>query len=147
MRLFTCSAIVLSLLLCVCPRASLAADRTVKLTVYVEGVNKTGGTIGVYVFKNEKGWPESKEAAVGRVVVPAHPGTVIVDVPDLPPGDYAVGVGHDSNGNHRIDKNWLGVPTEQWGMSNNPRAVLKVPAFSRARFSLTQNADIHIQLH
>ena len=133
-------------LLCVCLVFSFAADSNVKLTVFVEGVNKTGGTIGVYVFRDDKGWPENKDLAFRRVVVSAHPGTVRVEIPDLPPGTYAVGVGHDSNGNHHIDKNWLGRPTEQWGMSNNPRAYFKTPTFSKAQFTLSQGAEIHIQL-
>jgi uncharacterized protein (DUF2141 family) len=139
-------SVPLLFLVCSFITVGFAADPTVKLTVYVEGVNKTGGTIGVYVFHDDKGWPESKELAFRRVVVPAHPGTVVIEVPDLPTGTYAVGVGHDSNGNHHIDKNWLGRPTEQWGMSNNPRAYFKTPAFSKAQFTLSHNADIHIQL-
>jgi uncharacterized protein (DUF2141 family) len=145
MRLLKTAVLLLFLLLSV-SGATLAADKTVKLTVYVEGVNRTGGNIGVLLFRNDKGWPENNDAAFRRVVVPAHPGTVVVEVPDIPAGDYAVAVGHDTNVNHHVDKNWMGKPTEQWGMSNNPRALLKAPAFSRARFSLPQSAEIHIQL-
>jgi uncharacterized protein (DUF2141 family) len=145
MRLLKTSVLLLLFLGC-CSGATLAADKTVKLTVYVEGVNRTGGNIGVLLFRNDKGWPENNDAAFRRVVVPAHPGTVVVEVPDIPAGDYAVAVGHDTNVNHHVDKNWMGKPTEQWGMSNNPRALLKAPAFSRARFSLPQSAEIHIQL-
>jgi uncharacterized protein (DUF2141 family) len=133
-------------LLCICIAFSFAADSTVVLTVYVEGVNKAGGDIGVYVFRSDEGWPENANAAFRRVIVRAHPGTVKVEIPDLPAGRYAVAVGHDSNVNHRIDKNWFGRPTEQWGMSNNPRAYFKTPPFSKAQFTLTHNAEIHIQL-
>jgi uncharacterized protein (DUF2141 family) len=109
-------------------------------------VNKTGGTIGVYVFRSEKGWPESSDQCFRRIVVPAHPGVVRIEVPDLPAGTYAVAVGHDTNGNHRIDKNWLGRPTEQWGMSNNPHPMFRAPAFSKAQFLLNSNSEIYIQL-
>ena len=144
MRLLKIRLIVMSLLLSF--GAAFPENSSVKLTVFVEGVNKTGGNIGVYIFRSEKGWPESSDQCVRRIVVPAHPGVVRVEVPDLPAGTYAVAVGHDSNVNHHVDKNWLGKPTEQWGMSNNPRATFKAPAFSKAQFSLNANADIHIQL-
>src|SRR5690349_22963671 len=82
------------------------------LTVHVEGVNNEGGNIGVLVFQNERGWPEERLIALKDVVVPAHPGTVDVTVPDLPAGDYAVSVAHDANKNRKLDKNFLGKPKE-----------------------------------
>lgn len=126
--------------------AAFPENSSVKLTVVVEGVNKTAGTIGVYVFRSEKGWPESSDECFRRIVVPAHPGVVRVVVPDLPAGTYVVAVGHDSNLNHHVDKSWLGKPTEQWGLSNNPHVTLKAPAFSKAQFSLNADSEIHIQL-
>lgn len=122
------------------------ADTTARLTVSVDNVNDTGGNIGVFLFRDSKGWPESKEKAFRWLVVPAHPGVVVVEVADLPPGRYAVAVGHDSNVNHRVDKNWFGKPTEQWGMSNNPHANLKAPDFSKAVFELTTNKEIRVHL-
>ncbi len=122
------------------------ADATARLTVSVDNVNDTGGNIGVFIFRDSKGWPESKEKAFRWLVVPAHPGVVVVEVGDLPPGRYAVAVGHDSNVNHRVDKNWFGKPTEQWGMSNNPHATLKAPDFGKAAFELTTNKEIRVHL-
>jgi len=42
------------------------------------------------------------------------------EVHNLPAGEYAVVVLHDENLNKQLDRNWLGKPKEQWGMSNNP---------------------------
>ena len=98
------------------------------------------------VFNSTKGWPENRFAALRDIVVPAHPGTVTVTVPDLPAGDYAVSVGHDVNRNHKVDKNIFGMPKEQWGMSNNPHAAIKAPPFSAARFSLTGDMEVHVRL-
>jgi uncharacterized protein (DUF2141 family) len=116
------------------------------LTVVVEGVNEQGGNIGVLVFQNDKGWPEDRFAALKDIVVPAHPGTVTVTVPNLPAGTYAVSVAHDVNMNHKLDKNWLGKPKEQWGLSNNPHAVLKAPPFSKCTFQLDSDKQLHIQM-
>jgi uncharacterized protein (DUF2141 family) len=116
------------------------------LTIYVDGVNQQGGNIGVLLFQNDKGWPEDRFAAYKDIVEKAHPGTVVVKIPDLPPGDYAVALVHDVNMNHKVDKNWLGKPTEQWGMSNNPHALIKAPPFSKAKFTLNHDSEIHIQL-
>lgn len=116
------------------------------LTVVVENVNQDGGNIGVLVFNSRKGWPEDRFVALKDIVVPAHPGTVTVTIPDLPAGEYAVSIGHDVNRNHKVDKNLFGVPKEQWGMSNNPHATIKAPPFSAAKFSLNQDLEIHVKL-
>jgi uncharacterized protein (DUF2141 family) len=116
------------------------------LTVLVENVNHEGGNIGLLVFNSPKGWPEDRHAALRDVVVPARPGTVTVSVPGLPAGDYAVAVLHDVNQNHKMDKNLLGMPKEQWGMSNNPHATIKAPSFATAKFSLGGDQEIHVKL-
>jgi uncharacterized protein (DUF2141 family) len=127
-------------------QAPVPSNRTHTLTVMVKNVNQQDGNIGVLVFNSTKGWPEDRFVALRDVVVPAHPGTVTVKIPDLPPGDYAVSVAHDVNKNHKVDKNMLGMPKEQWGMSNNPHATIKAPPFSAAKFSLTGDQIIEIQL-
>ncbi len=116
------------------------------LTVQVENVNKDGGTIGVLVFSSSRGWPENRQAALKDIPVPAHPGTVTLMVPGLASGEYAVAIAHDVNRNHKLDKNFLGIPKEQWGMSNNPHATIKAPPFNAAKFSLTHDMEIHVRM-
>ena len=99
-------------------------------------MNQEGGNIGVLVFNSDKGWPEDRTAALKDIIVPAHPGTVVVAIPNLPAGDYAVAVLHDANQNHKMDRNWMGKPKEQWAMSNNPHALIKAPSYSTAKFHL-----------
>lgn len=116
------------------------------LTIQVENVNEEGGNIGVLVFNSTRGWAEDRFAALKDIVVPAHPGTVTVTVPDLPAGTYAVAIAHDVNKNHKVDKNWIGKPKEQWGMSNNPHATLSAPPFDKAKFSLKDDLEIHVTM-
>lgn len=98
------------------------------------------------VFNSTHGWPEDRAAALHDIVVPAHPGRVNVVLPPLPAGDYALAIAHDVNQNHKVDRNWLGKPVEQWGMSNNPHALIKAPPFSAARFSLQHDMEVHVTL-
>jgi uncharacterized protein (DUF2141 family) len=116
------------------------------LTVIVDGVNSDGGNVGLLVFNSAKGWAEDRTAALKDIVVPAHAGTVTIKIPDLPPGTYAVSLVHDVNQNHKLDKNFIGKPKEQWGLSNDPHAVLTAPAYSKSTFSLQENREIHIAM-
>lgn len=123
-----------------------AAKTSATLRVYVEGVNRQGGNIGVMIFRSNQGWPENNGASYRHVVVPAHPGTMVVEVPDLPLGEYAIAVGHDVNVNRKVDRNWLGKPIEQWGMSNNPKAHFSAPDFAKAKFVVNGNEEIRIKM-
>jgi uncharacterized protein (DUF2141 family) len=116
------------------------------LTVVVEGVNKLGGNVGLLVFNSPKGWAEDRRVALKDITVPAHEGTVTITVPDLPAGTYALALVHDVNKNHKLDKNFAGVPKEQWGLSNNPHAVLKTPSYSACTFELKGNQQVHVKM-
>ena len=116
------------------------------LTIVVEGMDSNVGNLGVLVFNNEKGWPEDRTAALKDVSVPAEKGTQTLKIPGLPPGNYAVALIHDVNQNHKLDKNWIGQPKEQWGLSNNPHATLKAPPMSKALFEMKADKEIHIVL-
>lgn len=116
------------------------------LAVVVDGVANTRGVVGVLVFKSAQGWPEDNASAFRSKAVPAQIGTVTISIADLPPGDYAVVVLHDENQNRQLDRNWLGEPKEQWGMSNNPAAHFSAPSFSQARFAFAADSTIHVHL-
>lgn len=116
------------------------------LTVTVDGVANPRGVVGVLVYKSAQGWPEDNASAFRSKAVPAQIGSVTVAIPDLPPGDYAVVVLHDENENQKLDRNWLGQPKEQWGMSNNPAAHFSAPSFSQARFAFAADSTIHVHL-
>jgi uncharacterized protein (DUF2141 family) len=124
-----------------------AAPAGYRLTVEVENVRNAQGVVGVLVFNTAQGWPEQFSAALRAEATAAHTGVVEITIPDLPAGDYAVVALHDENANKQLDRNWLGVPVEQWGMSNNPPYWLAAPSFEAARFRLEQDLRIRVMLH
>ncbi len=128
--------------------AQQAAPATVgyTLTVIAEGVSQPGGNIGVLVFNSDKGWAEDRTIALKDIIVPAQPGTVKVVIPNLPAGEYALSLLHDVNQNHKMDRNWMGKPTEQWGLSNNPHATIKTPSYNTCKFQLKGDQEIHIKM-
>ena len=56
------------------------------------------------------------------------------DFEDIPPGTYAMAVVHDENMNGKLEMNWLGIPSEGYGFSNNAIGLLGAPSFSAAIF-------------
>ena len=116
------------------------------LTLIVEGMSSDEGNLGVLVFNGPKGWAEDRTAAFRDIAVPAVKGTQTLRVPNLPPGKYAVALIHDINKNHKLDKNFIGMPKEQWGMSNNPHATIKAPPIEKAMVAVEKDTEIHIKL-
>ena len=67
---------------------------------------------------------------------------------DLKEGTYAVAVIDDQNGNTKLDKDFLGIPEEGFGISNNPIVSITTgtPNFEDASFSLTEDRTIEIDM-
>jgi uncharacterized protein (DUF2141 family) len=65
---------------------------------------------------------------------------------ELKKGVYAISLFVDSNDNKIIDKNFLGIPSEQYGFSNNATGFLSSPSYKDASFNLVDDLNIKISL-
>lgn len=65
---------------------------------------------------------------------PARAGTTVVTVEGLPAGHYAAQAFHDENHNGKTDRNFLGIPLEGVGFSNDAPIRLGPPKFADAAF-------------
>ena len=61
---------------------------------------------------------------------------------DVAPGDYAVQVLQDFDEDGYMTDNWLGIPKEPWGMSNNPPVGLGGPKWERAKFTVPESPEV-----
>ena len=55
---------------------------------------------------------------------------------DVAPGEYAIVVVHDKNGDRKMNKNFLGIPKEKGGFSNNAPAKMGPAKFKNAVFTV-----------
>ncbi len=56
-----------------------------------------------------------------------------VSFEDIKPGTYAINVFHDENSNKKMETNFIGIPVEGYGFSNNPR-LFGPPTFNKTKF-------------
>lgn len=117
--------------------AMSASASAATLQVKIDGVSSDKGTLQVYVCDQANFLKNCKIAAV----VPAHPGTVVADFPEVPPGVWAVTVFHDENNNKKFDTNAIGIPKEGYGFSNGAKAMFSAPSFKDAAITLTEGAN------
>ncbi len=60
--------------------------------------------------------------------------TAVCVFEDVPPGRYAASAYHDENDNGKLDRNFLGLPSEDFAFSEGARAGLGPPSFADAAF-------------
>ena len=67
--------------------------------------------------------------------------TVSMQIKDIKYGEYAIALYQDVNNNGHIDKNFIGVPTEGYGFSNNIEPSVKAPSFTDCKFDYSASAN------
>jgi len=116
------------------------------ITIRISGLRNSDGSVSVGLFNAKKGFPGKFDKALEVLTVPASAEPVVVFY-NVPWGAYAVAVRHDENGNGKLDTNFLGMPKEGVGTSNNPRTSFGPPSFKDASFMLEEDKlDLTINL-
>ncbi|GIL39854.1 DUF2141 domain-containing protein [Roseiterribacter gracilis] len=88
------------------------------LIIDVTNVRSSRGHVALAVCDPERfGGPDCTLVGASE----AREGTTRVIVRNVPPGRWAVEAFHDENDNQQFDTNFLGLPTEGFGFSNDPR--------------------------
>src|SRR5262245_61492436 len=120
---------IVAILLCALPSVNAQMKGTGTVTVHVSGARNTKGKIGVTLFQGAQGFPDDTSKAIRQqsVEIDAETMSAQVTFKDLPQGTYAVSALHDENGNGKMDKNFLGIPKEGYGASNNPKKKRRAP--------------------
>ena len=131
-----------SALICVCLSA-----QSEELTVKVTGIKKNKGEVVCALFKTADGFP-MELTKPQTIWIAADSQEVTCKFTDITTGNYAVSVAHDENGNKKVDTNFVGMPTESWGVSNNIRPLMRAPRWHEAQFTLAtdEQKNINIQL-
>jgi uncharacterized protein (DUF2141 family) len=116
-----------------------------KLTVEVKSIPNDKGTIFIGLFRPKDQFPIFGKQYIGKVI-PVSGKNMSYLFNDLSDGKYAVAVFHDENKNGKLDKNYLGIPTEAYGFSNNARRTFSAPSFEEAEVNLKSDLTISIML-
>lgn len=140
----------LALLMCA-SHPSLAAPPIPCPGIHVKilGINSNKGTVACALFESPAGFPiEYLGYATNIMVIKVRKAQARCDFLDIPPGTYSLAVIHDENMNGKLDTNWLGVPKEGYGFSNDATSLLGAPSFAAASFRYGgQNLELKIKLH
>ena len=108
-------------------------DARGSLTLVVPGLASDEGKVIIALFDSAEGFEEESAFVRSAFVEPENRGAVWT-FGDLPFGEYAVRLFHDENGNEKLDTNWMGIPKEPYGFSNDARGKFGPPGYEAAKF-------------
>jgi uncharacterized protein (DUF2141 family) len=124
---------------------SREANSVYTLEVIVENVTPGKGHVRICLFDNKADFFGNARLCVD-VPAPEDQTSVKASFDHLEEKEHAVAVYQDFNQNGILDRNWLGLPKEPYGFSNNPSTFFGPPGFSRVAFNLRQSGSITIRL-
>jgi len=123
-----------TLTLSAAPAAAPApAPATEPVTVLVSALASTQSVIKLNFYNSPEKFLKDGQVAIRLFVRPEGKKEVTVPV-ELAPGEWAVALTQDLNNNDKLDKNFLGIPTEPFAFSNNIKPRLAAPSFQECKF-------------
>lgn len=125
---------------------SFSWKSTTSIQLTVKGITEVHGNLMIAVYENAEEFPVFGKGDIN--IVHAVSSTVEkVRIDGLEEGGkYAVAVYHDVNKNKFLDKNFLGMPIERYGFSNDARGTFGPPYFSEASFTAQNGKHLTITI-
>ncbi|MFK7832361.1 MAG: DUF2141 domain-containing protein [Winogradskyella sp.] len=121
----------------------LEAQNSFTVTVAVENASTNNGTMFIALYNTKTGFLK-KTFKGSKSAIENNKAEVIFD--GIEEGTYAVGIFHDENNNGKMDTNFFGFPSEDYGCSNNATGIMGPPKWEDAKFSLKANKTVKITL-
>lgn len=106
------------------------------LTVHIVGLRNAKGNVRVKLMRGAE--------FIDLRVIPIDAASLTADVvfDKLPQGSYSVSLFHDENLNGKLDSNFVGMPQEGYGFSNNPPKGFGPPKPELTAFKVTQPKSV-----
>jgi uncharacterized protein (DUF2141 family) len=104
--------------------------------VEISGLRSDKGQMlcALYSSAQAEAFPKKADKAVARLTAKIAERQSVCDFSGVAPGTYAVSVVHDENSNGKLDANFIGMPREGVGASNDAKGHMGPPKFSAASF-------------
>ncbi|MFA6061815.1 MAG: DUF2141 domain-containing protein [Gallionella sp.] len=109
-----------------------------ELKLELHGTGMTGIPLMIRIYDADISFPKGKY--IREINLLAGSDHTATTVSDLPTGKYAIAVFADINQNGKLDRSFIGKPSEPYGFSNDARHLFGPPDFNEASFELKDAA-------
>lgn len=114
---------------------------SITLDISITKFNK--GNILIALYDSEEGYMKEIHKS-GEVLVKDNKAKLIFH--SLKKGVYAFSFFHDLNNNKKLDTNFLGIPKEPYGFSNNKKGRFGPPKFNEVSLVINRNSYYEIAI-
>ena len=115
-----------------------------QVTAEVENFKNNNGICQACIFQSASSF--EKMEALQCINAAVQDKRAVLKFTGLPDGDYAIFVFHDVNRNNKMDNNFLGIPKEGYGASNNKLPFAAAPKFTENKFVLSNHANLQLKI-
>lgn len=137
-----CSTLLLAFLVYALP--AQAQENSGLIEVTITNIDSDTGRLYAAIYDSQDNWLSTMYAGENSLV---KDGKAQVVFNNIPKGDYAISVFHDENDNQKLDMNFLGIPKETTGCSNDAKGFMGAPKWGDAVFELSSDSlQLHINL-
>lgn len=114
--------------------------------VTVEGLKNENGQVLINLFLGPDGFPSQPDRAYVALERPITGDTVTARIEKVPAGPIAVAAFHDEDKDKELDTDFLGIPSEYWGVSKDASGFMGPPSYDDARLELDANAELRVRV-
>jgi uncharacterized protein (DUF2141 family) len=118
-----------------------------ELIVELTGLRSTEGKILASIYDDPKTFPKLRGMKEQKILSEIPGEKMVIRFHHLTPGDYAIAIMHDENGDEKMNFNLLGFPKEGYCFSNNVKPKYRRPSFGEAKVRVENGSEhIHIRM-
>ncbi len=115
-----------------------------EFTVAVSGLRSARGQLLVCLWREKAGFPDcAKSTTARRMVFPVTGTSVHFTMPLGAAGTRAITLFHDEDANGKMRQNFIGMPLEGVGISNNPGGL---PGYNKSLVQIAPGSTISIRM-
>ncbi len=119
---------------------TLSAQNAYSLKIIITHLKSNNGKVLLKLLD------ENDNALTGKILKITENKSVLT-IPNLAKGYYSIKYFHDENDNDKMDTNWLGIPIEDYGFSNNATSMFGIPNIKNRLFYLDKNKTITLKIN
>ncbi|WP_299392291.1 DUF2141 domain-containing protein [uncultured Gelidibacter sp.] len=124
---------------------SFFATDNPKLTLNITDIESVKGNIVIGVFNTADNFLKDG-SAIKTYTYKVDATSKQIIISDLPKGEYAISMYHDENSDEECNRNFLGIPKEGYGFSNNVKPKFAAPTYNECKFVLTKDTTLAIKM-
>lgn len=115
-----------------------------KVVINISNLKNNKGKVFVAIYNSEENFLKKGYKSIKTTIKNNACQVVFKDIPN---GTYAISLFHDENQNGKMDTNFMGIPKEDYGCSNNAKGFMGPPKWEDAKFQMhNKSITQHIKL-